>query len=339
MAKVSMLVAPGTLVFQEERIDPENLAPNEIFCETLVSAISPGTELAAFQGAPPLRPMTKVYPRLVGYMNVAEVQRIGSTVHACSVGDRVLTYACHRSHSIMSEDKVMAVLPRSLDPEAAALAYLYRLALSGLRRGQLKCGSAIGVIGLGPIGLCAVQQASLLGASVTAASARLEALALARQLGAVRTLHTDRDDPGATLHEAPDLDAVITTSNRWEDWHLALALPRFNGVIVVLGFPGRGQPLPRFNPLASEYLYDRQLSIMGAGMSPGTPGSRDDDGPEVQRADLRDILGQMADGVLDPSALIDGIFDAANLANAYQTLSKSRPGSGTLVMRWQPTTY
>jgi threonine dehydrogenase-like Zn-dependent dehydrogenase len=329
-----MLMAPGSLVFQEEHIDLESLAPDEIFCRTLVSAISPGTELAAFQGAPPLRPMAKVYPRLVGYMNVAQVERIGETVRACSVGDRILTYACHRSHSIMSEDKVMAVLPTSLASEAAALAYLYRLALSGLRRSQLRCGSTIGVIGLGPIGLCAVEQASLLGASVTAVSTRPEALDLARRRGATRTLQSDREGPDDTIHEAPDLDAVITTSNRWEDWHLALALPRFNGIIVVLGFPGRGQPLPRFNPLASEYLYDRQLSIMGAGMSPSTPGSLEDDGPEVQRADLRDILSQMVEGALDPSALIDGIFDATNLAKAYEILSKSRPGSGTLIMRW-----
>lgn len=336
-AKVSMLMAPGQLVFREERIDPDDLGPDEIFCETLVSAISPGTEIAAYEGAPPLRPTAQPYPRLVGYLNVARVKAIGSAVRDCAVGDRVLTYVCHRSHFTLSQDKVMAVLPASVESSAASLAYLYRLALNGLRRGQIRRNFSVAVIGLGPIGLCAVQQASLLGAKVTVVSARPDALALARRLGATSTLCLEPNDADAALQEgAPqDLDLVITTSNRWEDWQVALRLPRFNGVIAVLGFPGRGQPLPRFNPLASQYLYDRQLSIVGAGMSPAMPGSPEEDGLEAQRADLREILNQMADGIIDPSPLIEGVFDAAKLADAYEALSMGRSGSGTLILRWQ----
>ncbi|MCZ6773293.1 MAG: zinc-binding dehydrogenase, partial [Proteobacteria bacterium] len=335
-AKVSMLVAPRQLVFCEERIDPDNLGCDEIFCQTLVSAISPGTEIAAYDGAPPLRPTAQPYPRLVGYLNVARVQATGSAIRACTVGDRILTYMCHRSHFILSDDKVMAVLPTSLDSSAATLAYLYRLALNGLRRGQVQSDFSVAVIGLGPIGLCAVQQASMLGADVTAVSTRPEALALARRLGAASTLCPVGNDPDSVTQEAglQELDLVITTSNRWEDWQLALRLPRFNGIIVVLGFPGRGQPPSLFNPLASRYLYDHQLSIVGAGMSPAMPGSREADGLDAQRADLREILDQMVAGAIDASHLIDGVVDAEKLANAYEALSKCRSGSGTLILRW-----
>jgi threonine dehydrogenase-like Zn-dependent dehydrogenase len=336
-AKVSMLIAPGQLVFREERIDPDDLKSDEIFCETLVSAISPGTEVAAYQGMPPLRPTAQPYPRLVGYLNVARVQAAGSAVHDCAVGDRILSYVCHRSHFTLSQDKVMAILPASVDSSAASLAYLYRLALNGLRRGQIRHSLSVVVIGLGPIGLCAIQQASLLGAEVTAVSARPKALALARRLGAASTLRLEPNNADTALEEGhpQDFDLVVTTSNRWEDWQVALRLPRFNGVIVVLGFPGRGQPPPQFNPLASQYLYDRQLSIIGAGMSPAMAGSREEDGLDAQRSDLREILGQMADGAIDPTPLIDGVFDAANLAEAYEILSNARSGSGTLVLRWQ----
>ena len=48
--KVVSLKAPNSIVFLNETIDEASIGPSEIICETLVSAISPGTELAAYNG-------------------------------------------------------------------------------------------------------------------------------------------------------------------------------------------------------------------------------------------------------------------------------------------------
>ncbi len=71
-AKISKLLGPQELAFESETIDESTLAADKILCKTLVSAISPGTEIAAYDGLPPLHPI-KAYPRLVGYCNVAEL--------------------------------------------------------------------------------------------------------------------------------------------------------------------------------------------------------------------------------------------------------------------------
>ena len=50
------------------------------------------------------------------------------------------------------------------------------------------------------------------------------------------------------------------------------------GRISILGFPGRGEPLPDFNPLDPKWFYGKQLTLIGAGFSPRI---------ECQPADLR----------------------------------------------------
>ena len=49
-ARVSRLLGPGKLVFEEQALDAAALKPGEILAETLCSAISVGTEMAAWRG-------------------------------------------------------------------------------------------------------------------------------------------------------------------------------------------------------------------------------------------------------------------------------------------------
>ena len=95
-SRVASLISPGKVQFITEELS-FNLEENDILCESLVSVISPGTELAAYRGAPPLRPGV-TYPRLVGYCNVARVLAKGVGVNNIELGDRVLTLQSHRSH-------------------------------------------------------------------------------------------------------------------------------------------------------------------------------------------------------------------------------------------------
>ena len=60
-ARTVWLDQPGQLALREEPL--ASPGDGEILCETIVTAISPGTELAAWRGLPPLRPGV-VYPRL-----------------------------------------------------------------------------------------------------------------------------------------------------------------------------------------------------------------------------------------------------------------------------------
>ena len=114
-AETVWLTRPGTIELRQE--DLAAPAPGQILCKTIVTAISPGTELAAFTGLPPLRPSV-TYPRLQGYCNVGEV--LESRADGFAQGDRVLSFTSHRSHFVLPAEGVLYTLPAAADAGAIA---------------------------------------------------------------------------------------------------------------------------------------------------------------------------------------------------------------------------
>ena len=317
-AHVSRLLGPRHLVFEEEAIDPGSLATGEIAIATEFSAISPGTELAAYSGLAPLRP-GPVYPRLVGYCNCGRVLGVGRNVTRVRAGDRVLTNAAHRSHYRTSEVDILALVPADLDGACAAVAYLFHLGYAALLSAKVKAGQRVAVIGLGALGMTSVAMARAAGARVVAVSHRDRALAQARCFGADETRRID--DPGNT--EA-DADVVITTSNDWDDWLLALRAARRGGTIAVLGFPGRGQPPASFNPLDSQYFYDKQLTVMAVGQT----------GDAELARNMAHLLELIAAEKLPALALARDVRPAGELQAAYEDLLRRPDDVLTYVLQW-----
>src|SRR5690606_38036320 len=132
---------------EAETIDPAAEGPGGLICRTLFTAVSPGTELAAYVGLPPLRPTSAPYPRYLGYMNVARVEFAGAdAARAYAPGTLVYTHAAHRSTFRIGAEAVLAAVPGGLDARLAAPAYLYRLAWNALRRGGLRPGMQVAVL-------------------------------------------------------------------------------------------------------------------------------------------------------------------------------------------------
>ena len=124
------VLAPRELVFEERQLSYTKQDEYSILAKTLVTAISPGTETAAWLGLPPLRTGPVVYPRLVGYCNVAEVVHCGSKCSGIKPGDRILTFQSHCSHFLVNFSDVLAVVPDDLDSQSAVKAYLFHLGYS-----------------------------------------------------------------------------------------------------------------------------------------------------------------------------------------------------------------
>src|SRR3989338_942569 len=256
------LVTPQKIEFTEMELYEKDIGSNEIIAKTILSAISPGTELAAYMGQPPLRPSIQQYPRLLGYCNVARVVAVGRAVKDCRIGDRVLTCQSHRSMFKIYAKEVILKIPEAIDSAEIAALYLYHLGYKSLECGEVASGTTVAVIGLGPIGLGIVRLANIRGAAVTAVSGDEKRLRRASEMGA-QTMHLKH--AGVPVGQC---DVVITTSNSWDDWLLALRLAGKGGTVVVVGFPGRGMPLPQFNPLDPQFFYDKQLTIKAAGNAP-----------------------------------------------------------------------
>lgn len=331
-AHVAYLDGPRQLAFREDPLDPAKLGAGQVLCETLVTVISPGTELAAYTGLPPLHGGI-AYPRLQGYCNVARVLAVGVGVISPAPGDRVLTFSSHRSHFVIDAESVLVVLPAEAKAEEAACAYLFHLGYNAVLRSAVRAGSKVLVIGLGSLGLTSVAMAAIAGADVYAISEQGPAQALAREFGAVASFSRTRPDD---LRQAMGLaDVVIATTNAWPDWALALESAAMRGTIAVLGFPGRSEDAGAFNPLESRTFYAKQLRIEAVGQSPERPDSRGF-ARFNERANLCFLVEQIGRGRLRPSALVSGRFPGLQLERAYQNLLARHGNPITYALQWNP---
>jgi threonine dehydrogenase-like Zn-dependent dehydrogenase len=324
VAKVLRLLGPRALAWETVVLDPERLGPSEVLARTVVSAISPGTEVAAYVGAPPLRP-GPAYPRLQGYCNVARVEAVGPAVTACRPGDLVLTHQSHRSAFVCGDAEIL-VATRVERPAALSVTYLFHLGYAALSKAGFRPGHDVAVVGLGAIGLGAAALASAFGGRVVAYSDQERARACALRLGAREARAKDDRVPRSA-------DIVVTTANGWGDWMLALDLAARGGTVAVLGFPGRGLPPPQENPLASHLFYDKQLSLVACGMVPETP---------VPAHEIRFTLGRnmefLADrilsGAIDAEALISDVLPADRIGDGYERLAAREAGAVTFALTW-----
>jgi threonine dehydrogenase-like Zn-dependent dehydrogenase len=168
------------------------------------------------------------------------------------------------------------------------------------------------------LGLGTVACAHMMDLKVSAVSDRATSCELAQKWG---TRVVCRNDAPSLA----DVDCVVLTSALWKDWLLSLKTVRVGGVIAVLGFPGRGQGLPDFNPLDSQWLYDKRLTIKAT----GPPESAED-----LRRNLGHLLHCMAVGQLDGSELISKIVDWRELPDLYATMASNRGGMLSAVLKW-----
>jgi threonine dehydrogenase-like Zn-dependent dehydrogenase len=335
VSKIFELTQPKTLQIKEELLDLENLAPTELAAKTLFSAVSPGTEVAAYRGDPPLRPM-KVYPRVVGYCNVAEVIAVGSAVKSYSVGDRILSFQSHRSSYVCAEQDVIARVPSSIGSAQAATTYLFHLGYNALLKGGFQPGLNVAVIGLGTLGLATVALTNAFGGRVFALSNQDSSLKLADELGAFGAVRKDQVDLRHKILQQTDqvgIDLVITTSGSWEDWSLAVSIARKEGTVAVLGFPGRTQPIPPFNPIDSQYFYDSQLRLIACGHSPDLDVPASDIRFTVKR-NCKFLMDLISQGRLPADRLAAERVEWSKVGQAYDRLLQREAGLLTCILDW-----
>lgn len=152
---------------------------------------------------------------VLGMVLSGEVDAVGPDVGSFEVGDRVFgfnksRFGTYAQYVCWPEDGLLAARPANLSDEAAAaIPYGGLLALSCLRRVDIRAGQKVLVFGAsGAVGTSAVQLAKRLGAEVTGvcSTANLE---LVKSLGATRVVdYTVEDFSDGTERYDLILDAV-----------------------------------------------------------------------------------------------------------------------------------
>lgn len=334
-SNVVELLGPGILSFREELIDSDNMGSRGIIGRTLYTAISPGTEVSAYVGDPPLRPM-KVYPRVVGYCNVGEVLRVGNDVSKYKAGDKIITFQSHRTMFKCTENEVVALIPKTCSNLIeASTTYLFHLGYNALLKSDFRPGMSVAVIGLGTLGLTTIALASSFGADVHALSDQESSLGYAFDFGAQEVYRKSEFEVEKHLKDCSGggVDIVILTSNAWDDWLLAVKLARKGGGIAVIGFPGRLDPKPPFNPLDSRYFYDSQLKIISCGYTSHLDVEPHDIRFNIKR-NCEFLLKKIIKKQLPAQKIISSIVQWREIESVYKLMASREKGHITSVLDW-----
>ena len=184
-----------------ELLDVECLPPkeDEVSVELEFSAISSGTEKANYVGARNGTNISEddeaVFPRTVGYSAAGRITHIGSGVTDVQVGDRVIVFWGKHKKNITVKRSNVVKIPDGVSFEEAAITFIATFPLAAIRKTRLEIGESALVMGLGILGIFAVQLLRAAGAyPVIAADPVKERRDLALKLGADVALDPTSED-------------------------------------------------------------------------------------------------------------------------------------------------
>ena len=260
--------APGE-VRVDDVAEPELLAPDDAIVRVEASGIC-GSDLHIYHGRVQIEPGF-----VIGHEFVGEVIAAGSEVTRVEVGDRVLgTYAtacgecffCRReefhkcdqsrvyghgatlgslpgaqAEQVLVPHANLALrrVPEGLSDDVALFAGdVMGTAYHAIDSRPLAEGETAAILGMGPVGLCAVQAARAAGASEVVAIDTVEdRLRMAESFGA-RPVHLTEEDPRAEvkkLTEGRGVDLAVDAVGHPDALDLALRLARKAGTVSATG--------------------------------------------------------------------------------------------------------
>ena len=145
------------------------LKDNEVLVKMMVSSISSGTERANLTGSRtvnykvPEVPVAK-FPRRAGYSSAGIVEQVGAAVTKVQPGDRVsMSWSKHCQYMVMPEENVYPI--GDLSFEDAALLHIATFPLAAIRKCRLELGESAIVMGMGMLGILALQLLKQAGAA------------------------------------------------------------------------------------------------------------------------------------------------------------------------------
>lgn len=312
-----------------ESFDPPPPGPGQVLIQTRATLISPGTERAFFLALPNTNASYPLYP---GYSAVGDVIAVGEQVADLAVGDRVACGGPHAAQLVMDAARCLKV-PDGLDDESATFFNLIAIAMQGVRKTRIEVGEPVVVLGMGPIGLFALQ--------------------LARTCGALPAIAVDREEQRLALARAVGADAILLSSETLiEDLR---RLCNAEGASVVIEATGASAAIP----LAFQLAAPRgRVSLLGSarGITDGINFYRDVHrkgltifgaheitrpkyeslpGWWTQRDEQRVALQLLAAGRLTAQPLISHRFDWKAFPEAYQLLAEWDSSVIGMVVDWR----
>jgi predicted dehydrogenase/threonine dehydrogenase-like Zn-dependent dehydrogenase len=285
-------------------------------------------------------------PMPLGYSSAGTIVALGEELHGFQVGDRVACagggFAVHAEYGLVPQN-LLAKLPPEVDFESGAFATLAAIALHGLRLGQPQVGERVAVIGLGLLGLLAVQLAQASGCSVFGVDLDPRRVELACQLGARAVPREAAEDAGRAFSQGLGCDVVLICADSASDDPVALAgaLARDRGRVVAVGAVGLDIPRKIYYEKELDFRVSRSY---GPGRYDTNYEERGQDYPAgfvrwTEGRNLQAVVDLMASAKLDVRPITTHRFPIDQAPQAYELITGKmhEPFLGVLLTYPPPT--
>lgn len=186
-------------------------------------------------------------PMPLGYSSAGIIEEIGRDLVGFQPGDRVACagggFAVHAEYGVIPQN-LLVHLPDNVDFDSAAFATLGAIALQGFRLAKPQLGESVCVIGLGLLGLLAVQIARASGCPVFGIDIDPRRVTLARQLGCDAVTREDCEPQALAFTSSRGFDHVLICADTHSNDPVELAgfLSRDRGTVVAVGAVGMDIP-------------------------------------------------------------------------------------------------
>ena len=176
-----------------------------------------------------------------------------------------------------------------------------------VKRAQVRPGQTVACIGVGGVGLHALQLAKLAGARVIAVDINAERLETARELGADEIIHTGGAPFDAAIRDltaGSGVDVLLEFVSNEQTLPSSLASVKRGGKLVFVGYVPE---IPM--SLLPHYAVRNELEILGSRAN--------------TKQDLQDTMNLVAAGKVRP--IVDRVFPLSDLELAFDALRQGAP--------------
>lgn len=275
-------------------------------------------------------------PIPLGYCNVGVIIQCGSKVKSLNVGDRVVSNGRH-AEIVVAPENLCVKVPSQVSDQDASFTVLAAIALQGIRLVNPTLGETIAVLGLGLVGLLAVQLLRAQGCRVIAADFDVHKLKLAEKYGA-EIVNLGVEDIFQKAHlfsKGNGVDGVLITASTTssDPVHHAAQISRKRGRIVLVGVTGL--------ELNRSDFYEKELTFqVSCSYGPGRYEPLYEEGGLdypigfvrwTERRNFEAVLDLLADSKIAMDTLISHRFEFTDSLSAYELILSDNNSLGVIL--------
>ena len=266
-------------------------------------------------------------PIPLGYSSAGVVVEAGRDCGNLKVGDRVACggagFANHAEYAYVPRNLIVKI-PDGVSFEDASCATVGSIALQGVRQCEVRLGESVAVIGLGLMGILAVQMLKASGCRVIGFDPNAGRCKLAEDLGCDKAVNANLEGEAMAFSEGNGVDAVLITAATHSDEPVTVAaeICRKKGRVVATGLVGMNLPRDQYYKKEVDF---RLSCSYGPGRYDPVYEEQGIDYPFgyvrwTEQRNMSAFLQLVAEGKVTPSKLVTHTFNFDDALDAYQVL-------------------